>query len=373
MILPINANLTPTKSPLSQNHGQKKTQSKPNIAIIGAGMSGLSCATYLQNAGLKVTIFDKSRGPSGRMSTRVVTDENGNHWQCDHGAQYFTARSAEFMTEVKRWQDVGVAEVWNPRLKVIEDGLCKERTTKSPVSLINRYVGTPRMTAPANFLASQLKLVTSTSINQIKNAEHGFILSSLEHGEISEVFDIVLFAIPAPQAAVLLQSINSTLNEIANSVTMRGCWALMVRYAEPLAFPFDGAFVNGDTLSWVARDSAKPKRLKDAKNSMTETWLLHGSMAWSETHIEDTAEGVTKDLLIAFNEIGKITNTPMPTPIIATAHRWRYADSVPLLNHGSVWANEAKLGLCGEWLNGGKVEGAWLSGLDLAKKVIKSI
>ncbi|MEF8717273.1 MAG: NAD(P)-binding protein [Candidatus Accumulibacter necessarius] len=45
----------------------------------------------LQRAGLEVSLFDKSRGPGGRMSTR-----RGDDWQCDHGAQYFTARHPAF-------------------------------------------------------------------------------------------------------------------------------------------------------------------------------------------------------------------------------------------------------------------------------------
>ena len=40
------------------------------IAVIGAGIAGLSCATELQGAGVTVRIFEKSRGPGGRMSTR---------------------------------------------------------------------------------------------------------------------------------------------------------------------------------------------------------------------------------------------------------------------------------------------------------------
>ena len=57
--------------------------SNPHFAVIGAGIAGLSCATVLQQAGLKVSLFDKSHGPAGRMSTR-----RGDGWQCDHGAQY---------------------------------------------------------------------------------------------------------------------------------------------------------------------------------------------------------------------------------------------------------------------------------------------
>jgi len=47
-------------------------------------------------------------------------------------------------------------------------------------------------------------------------------------------------------------------------------------------------------------------------------------------------------------------------------HRWRYAsggleNSIRFLSLPNVG-----LGLCGDWLNGGRVEGAWLSGFNLA-------
>ena len=58
----------------------------PTVAIIGAGISGLSAARTLQDHGLTVTVFDKSRGVGGRMSTRR-TDQGTTF---DHGAQYFT-------------------------------------------------------------------------------------------------------------------------------------------------------------------------------------------------------------------------------------------------------------------------------------------
>lgn len=67
---------------------KKTMNSIPHLALIGAGIAGLSCATALQQAGLEVSLFDKSRGAGGRMSTR-----RGDDWQCDHGAQYFPCRS----------------------------------------------------------------------------------------------------------------------------------------------------------------------------------------------------------------------------------------------------------------------------------------
>ena len=42
------------------------------IAIVGAGISGLMAATYLIEKGKKPVLFDKGRGPGGRMSTCLL-------------------------------------------------------------------------------------------------------------------------------------------------------------------------------------------------------------------------------------------------------------------------------------------------------------
>ena len=62
-----------------------------NIAIIGAGIAGITAARTLANAGHHVQVFEKSRGPGGRMSTR-----ESNFGTFDHGAQYFTVRDPRF-------------------------------------------------------------------------------------------------------------------------------------------------------------------------------------------------------------------------------------------------------------------------------------
>ena len=81
------------------------------VAIIGAGIAGLSCAQELQGHGFSVTIFDKSKGVGGRMSHRYFGD-----WEADHGAQYFTARDPVFQQEVAQWVQAGVAKPWAGRI-----------------------------------------------------------------------------------------------------------------------------------------------------------------------------------------------------------------------------------------------------------------
>lgn len=71
----------------------------PRFAVVGAGLSGLMCARTLQDHGLDVTVFEKSRGLGGRMANRRAEP----NLRFDHGAQYFTARDHNFALYVQAW------------------------------------------------------------------------------------------------------------------------------------------------------------------------------------------------------------------------------------------------------------------------------
>ncbi|NBS49420.1 MAG: FAD-dependent oxidoreductase [Verrucomicrobia bacterium] len=66
------------------------------IAVIGAGISGLVCARRLMAGGHHVVVMEKSRSLGGRCATRKF----GDHL-VDTGAQYFTLRDAEIRKEVE--------------------------------------------------------------------------------------------------------------------------------------------------------------------------------------------------------------------------------------------------------------------------------
>ena len=78
---------------------------------------------------------------------------------------------------------------------------------------------------------------------------------------------------------------------------------------------------------------------------------------------------VARLLLHAF---ATATDVNLPPPAHLQAHRWRHADTGPPLALGCAWSARTGLGLCGDWLNGGRVEGAWTSGRRLAQAVLAS-
>ena len=360
-----------------------------SVAVVGAGLAGLSCAQALRSAGLQVTVLDKSRGVAGRMSTR-----RSEGWQADHGAQYFTARHPAFAAEVARWTDAGVAAPWTPRIAVLggDDpqrdvrgslggGASGDAGDAGDAGLV-RHVGVPRMTSPAQWLAEGLGVRTGHTVQTLQRDGVQWRLGTVEHGWLSEAFDALVLAMPAPQAEALLrqgwqgsdgtgvdadaqvdaQAQAQVLADVAAAVTMRGCWALMLRFDAPVDLPFDAAFVNAGPVRWMARDSHKPGR--PASVTAGETWVLHASPAWSEAHIDDSPEAAAEALLAAFAGWGG------PRPATWTAHRWRYADSLPPPHGLRHWLPELGLGLCGDWLAAGKVEGAWLSGQAVARQVL---
>jgi len=52
-----------------------------------------------------------------------------------------------------------------------------------------------------------------------------------------------------------------------------------------------------------------------------------------------------------------------------SVHRWRYASEAISPGPEFSFFKNMNLGLSGDWLHGGRVEGAWLSGYKLANEI----
>lgn len=323
------------------------------IAIIGSGMAGLSAAHALSAAGLRVQLFDKSRGSGGRMASK--RSEIGD---LDLGAQYFTARDRHFVDAVQQWREHGWLDEWKPALYQSQGG----RLNPSADTQL-RFVGVPRMSALTRHLLGELPATFACRITEVfRGEEHWHLLDA--DGQSHGPFGRVVIAVPAPQAAALL-SAAPKLAAAAAGVTMEPVWAVALAFARPLATPVEGCFVQDSPLDWLARNRNKPGRA-----ASPDAWVLHAGSAWSRQHLDLPAEAVIEQLRGAFAEL---LGCAVPEADFALAHRWLYAR--PAQGHQWGALADADLGLyaCGDWCLSGRVEGAWLSGQEAARRLLEHL
>ena len=306
------------------------------IGIVGAGIAGLACAEELTNLGYHVRLFDKGRGPGGRMATRRISTSAGEAY-FDHGAQYFTAHSDTFHRKVASWISEGAAAHWPPAGS-------------------NAYVGVPTMNAPVRLMAKGQSVDWNTLVKRIEQFGRGWRLV-FDRGEAVDV-DIAVVATPAEQASDLLASVAPDLAARARAAVSEPCWTLMLAFFESVAVE-QNCWRAQDIIGWAARNSSKPGRIGP------ESWVVQASPSWSRLHLEADPNWVSVTLKGALSNMLAI---PMPAVAGESCHRWRFARS-GADGSGASFDRNRHIGLCGDWLIGPRVEAAWLSGKALAEQI----
>lgn len=324
------------------------------IAIVGAGIGGLSCARRLHNSGCHVRVFDKGRSVGGRTSVR--RGDLGTEF--DHGAQDFTITDPIMVEEFKHWLDAGVVVPWHGRLGSIHSGRWTPANSDT-----TRYVGVPGMSAIAKHLANDLEITSQCLVTSAHRDGSSWKLTGEQERELG-TFDILILNAPAPQSAELVSNFPEFVRKIS-AAKFASCWAVLLAFQERVDVPWDGAVVEGSPLSWIARNTSKPGR-----PTQPDCWVLHASPQWSAEHLEDSQDTVKRDLLESFWDA---LSTPPRRPVLTSAHRWRFSIPERSLEARCLFDDQLALGACGDWCGGSRIEDAYLSGLTMAEAVIAQI
>jgi renalase len=344
--------------------GMQSRVSSFRVAVIGAGMAGASCAHGLAAAGCAVTIVDKARGPGGRLATRRLewSDASGlrRTVRLDHGAPAFTARSDEFQSFLARELQPGTLTAWAAALAPGSRPLEDEGPLCLPL---------PDMPALCRGLIADLPRVWSFAVDRLVRHPLGWQVQAAG-SSLAGHFDAVVLAMPPAQAATLLAPLRADWAQRASLALMQPCWTLMGVSRHPSGRP-SWAVGRPDQgpLAWVMRNDARPGRESEPDEAH---WVVHARAGWSRRHLDQPAEWVQAELQSALHDwLGEPLDWAH-----AVVHRWRYAmpqvSSAGPARHG--WWDVARgLGVCGDFLGGCGVEGAWQSAQALVEAMQQGI
>lgn len=317
-------------------------------------------------AGHAVHVFEKSRGPGGRLATRRVewVDRQGqaHTTRLDHGAVGMTARSEAFKCFLDQGVQAGDVSEWAPSLApgslALEDGG-------------RLHVPLPDMPALCRRLLAGAVSHWSVAVDALHKGPLGWQVQA--GGERNATrFDAVLLALPPAQASDLISPHQRRWARHASVVPMQPCWTLMgVAQAPQPMLGWEIARPPLGLLGWVLRNEVRPGREPAVGQAH---WVAHARAGWSRRHLEQPTEWVQQQLQAALAEwLGQPIDWHH-----AVVHRWRYA--LPPTHRAATgelcwWDPALGLGVCGDFLGGAAgagVEGAWQSAQSLCAAVLQS-
>ncbi|MEG3839612.1 FAD-dependent oxidoreductase [Microcoleus sp. herbarium14] len=338
-----------------------------DVAVIGAGMAGLSCARRLRLAGYSVAVVEKSRGAGGRVATRRVQGT-----RADHGARYLEPQGEAVQGLIDVLVDRDILKLWT-------DNVWEFREGELSASSNSCYAAPAGMNAVGKYLARDLEIWFGRRVQAISTTDNQMWHLSLEvtDGNLDTPQELiakaVVVAIPAPQALMFLNSeinLPSDFLDKLRSVEYDPCITVMAGY--PAAKQQDLSSLNPQwqavsfrddaDLAWLGLDSSK--RL----DSQQPVFVVHSSANFADRHLESVdLPTVGQELL---DRASEHLIPWLKEPEWLQVHRWRYAfcrnplpvsclpaaGTLPLVCAGD---------LCGE----GQIEGALRSGLAAANWV----
>ncbi len=322
------------------------------IAVVGAGLAGLVVAKTLARE-YDVTVFEKSRGVGGRIATRYA-----GKFEFDHGAQFFTVKSAAFREFLEPLIEQQVVVNWPARFAELE--FERVTATRQWDDRYPHYVGAPRMNALGQSLALDLDVRLTTAVSELRQHGDGWRLVGDGQRDLG-AFDWVVSTAPAPQTATLLPHF-SRLRVRCDAATMRSCFALMLGFDAQVNLPFDAALVRAADISWISVNSSKPGRAAPC------CLVVHSTNAWADAHLDDDADSVARHLL---SECSAVTGIDVEAAAHCRLHRWRFANIDSQSGPDHFIDADSRIAACGDWFVRGRIEAAFTSATALCHSLVR--
>ena len=318
------------------------------VAIIGAGVTGLAAASRLSPRNYR--IFEKSRGPGGRLASKRM-----DAVRADIGAQFFTVRDHRFQVTVDSAVAAGFVTQWQPNMGTFED----HQPIASPDRQA-RFVGHPYMNSLGRFLSQNIEIQTESRVQTIE--PNGDLFRLILTSQETLTADCVLVTAPVDQMVAMLQHFD--VEQLGSRFAMDPTWTTVLSVEEPLrgsaGESFDALFGGDHPLfDFIAVENSKPGR-------QSNFIVVHATPEWSTKHLESDPAEISELIREALSETFQVTTQAK------VSHRWRYArpTNPKFTAQKGIYQVSPNSRVAGDYLAGGRVEGAYLSGLEAAERIL---
>ncbi|MBE9064199.1 NAD(P)/FAD-dependent oxidoreductase [cf. Phormidesmis sp. LEGE 11477] len=361
-----------------------------DVAIIGAGLTGLTCARQLKAAGLTVCVLDKSRGLGGRMATRrVETQDYGRAHQLvrvDHGLRYWQPAAA-LQPLTDELIAANVLRPWNVSAYELH-----KNDVLVPIESQRVYAVEAGMSAVAKHLASGLipdeTLLSDHRAIALTPDGNGWRIECEDQKVV--MAQRCAIAIPASQAADLLEarlentyeitSLSDSLNKL-RTAEYDPCLTVIAGYGSQTdmgKLDPNGWMVTdiaGSSTDWAALDSSK------RDNPVETVIVIHSKPAFAQRYIDTSDLQPAASVLLRAN--ARKFCAWIAQPEWFQIHRWRYAQVrraylepfvalTPSLVAGGDWCSSPAAASPNS-SNSRHIEAAYLSGLAMAEALQRKV
>lgn len=278
---------------------------KFDVIVVGAGISGLSCAKSLREAGKNVLVLEKSRGTGGRLASKRLSTSDWGVLAADLGCEALSGGTQLFQDHLQMWERLGVVSYWPER---------KGWSVVEKSSQVTRC------------LSQGIPLQCETRVTRIEPVECG-VAVLCEKGQRLCAEQAIISAPPA-QAGWLLESAGveaqAVRKELAQ-VKMLPQWVVLMAIDPEQKRQWEARA--GEVQAWgqgvvdaMTLETVKPGRRAEASAEI-ETLVLRLTTEWSRKNEDQEAEKVIGDIKRWCEQVGFSGLADKE----ALAHRWLYS------------------------------------------------
>lgn len=333
------------------------------IAVVGAGVAGLTAGKILAESGHEVVVFEKSKGYGGRLATRYAGKDNAI--KVDHGLPYIEVSSAKIEPLIKDLVDNGILKPWEgPFVQCDKNGKLSDFKPSK-----KRYIAPKGMNQVGKRLARMVDVRTETKVSGVthiggdRSKKRTWMLNFPT--SVAENFDAVILATPSKQAYAIL---NTTIDEVqtlkllreVDDVEYAPSFSLMVGYDSADIPDWSMMNCDNDIIESIINEASK--RENDPKCS----FVIHTTAEFADKHKDSNNDEVEEIIL---DELTNILGGWSALPEWQQLHFWRYSKVRNPLPYPfmEVVGNDAPIALIGSYMNGDSIESAYVSGLAIGQ------